>query len=125
MYCVVCTITNWYRFLPFTRLELLRKAVVIRLDLFFSVDDVIDHYKHEQIVEGFTLQQAIPKTVNISRECRSDIYQTLSRATASDQLGSRAIINEPGVLKKGQLLKKGKTFSGLLSNGFTFSRKIT
>ena len=72
-----------------------------------SLDDVIEHYKHEQIVEGYTLVQAVPKTMDISRECRVDIYETLTRATASDQLGSRAIINEPGVLKKGQLLKKG------------------
>jgi len=85
--------------------------MVIDWIFLFSVDDVIEHYKHEQIVEGFTLKHAIPKTVNISRECRSDIYQTLSRATASDQLGSRAIINEPGVLKKGQLLKKGECYT--------------
>ena len=75
--------------------------------LCFSLDAIIDHYKHEQIVEGQTLKQAIPKTMDISRECRVDIYETLNRATASDQIGSRAIINEPGVLKKGQLLKKG------------------
>ncbi|CAK8676614.1 unnamed protein product [Clavelina lepadiformis] len=72
-----------------------------------SIDDIVDHYIHEQILEGQTLTRAVPKTADISRQCHVDIYETLSRATASDQLGSRAIINEPGVLKKGQLYKKG------------------
>uniref|UniRef100_H2Y687 Ras GTPase-activating protein 1 n=1 Tax=Ciona savignyi TaxID=51511 RepID=H2Y687_CIOSA len=71
-----------------------------------SIDAVVQHYRHEQIVEGQMLTHAVPKTTDISRQCTVDIYETLNRATASDQL-SRAIIHEPGVLKKGQLLRKG------------------
>jgi len=67
----------------------------------------VEHYKHEQIIEGLTLRSAVQKTMDISRQCEVDIYETLQRATASDQLGSRAIINESGVLKKGPLFVKG------------------
>nr|XP_002127238.1 ras GTPase-activating protein 1 [Ciona intestinalis] len=70
-----------------------------------SIDEVVEHYRHEQIVEGHTLTYAVPKSTDISRECKVDIYETINRATSS-QL-SRAIIHESGVLKKGQLLKKG------------------
>lgn len=70
----------------------------------------MDHYKQEQIVEGQTLTIAVPKSMDISRQCQVDIYETLNRATASDQFGSRAIINEPGVLKKGLLFIKGKFY---------------
>nr|CAB3265445.1 ras GTPase-activating protein 1 [Phallusia mammillata] len=72
-----------------------------------SIDDIVEHYKQEQIIEGQTLTCAVPKSMDISRQCQVDIYETLNRATASDQFGSRAIINEPGVLKKGLLSIKG------------------
>lgn len=74
------------------------------------MDDIVEHYKHKQIVEGHTLGQAIPKTMDISRECRVDIYETINRASNSEQAGSRGLIAENSVTKRGQLLKKGSKF---------------
>jgi hypothetical protein len=36
------------------------------LSLFDSVDDVVDHYKKEQIVEGYNLKDAVSVQVRLS-----------------------------------------------------------
>ena len=71
---------------------------------FCRIDDIISHYQHEQIVQGQTLTAAVPKTIDITRQNHVDIYETLSRVHST---GSRAIINDSGVSKRGHLFKKG------------------
>jgi len=74
--------------------------------IYKSIDDIIEHYKHEQIVAGHRLGKAVPKTTDVSMQREVDIYQTVNRATKS-AVSRAAILIEPGVVKKGHLLKKG------------------
>ena len=65
----------------------------------------------EQIVEGQTLVMAVPKSYDFHRQNDVDIYETINRFKTSNQSGSRAIINDSGVSKRGHLYKKGLLLS--------------
>ncbi|XP_043920084.1 ras GTPase-activating protein 1 [Protopterus annectens] len=69
-----------------------------------SIDDIIEHYRKEQIVEGYFLQDPIPvqhqeQVLNDSVDGR-EIYNTIRRKTKDAFYRN--------VLKKGYLLKKSK-----------------
>lgn len=69
-----------------------------------SIDDIVKHYQHEQIVQDLYLKHAVAQTADVSRECTNDIYQTIQKGT---QQGSRAIFNDSNVVKRGFLYRKG------------------
>lgn len=71
--------------------------------LYNSIDEIVQHYKSEQIVQDLHLQHAVAQTADVSRECTNDIYQTIQR---EGQQG-RAIFNDSNVVKRGYLHRKG------------------
>lgn len=70
---------------------------------FCSIDEIIRHYKFEQIVQDLYLQHAVPQTADVSRECTNDIYQTIQR----EGQNGRAIFSQSNVVLRGYLFKKG------------------
>ncbi|XP_078672261.1 ras GTPase-activating protein 1-like isoform X3 [Branchiostoma floridae x Branchiostoma belcheri] len=70
-----------------------------------TLDDIIKHYKTEQIVEGYTLGEPVPnKRSRLNSLNDEDIYQSVrARSTGS------CIITQPSdtIVKKGYLSKKG------------------
>nr|XP_039272599.1 ras GTPase-activating protein 1-like [Styela clava] len=71
--------------------------------LYNSIDEIVQHYKNEQIVQDLYLQHAVAQTADVSRECTNDIYQTIQR---EGQVG-RGLFDYSNVVKRGFLYRKG------------------